>query len=182
MNRQKHRRTLLALAAWSACTALASGCERRAAAAPAAIAPPVVSQVVPQRAPPTMSPTVSQSVARPLPATAPPLAGAAVTDVFAATSWQPPPAPAAPTPAAVTPPAAPPPLPAAPPLPFRFLGRYGDAGVQIVMLVKGEQLYLVSAGDTIDQAYRVDRVSATAVELTYLPLQLKQSLSTGDAG
>lgn len=72
--------------------------------------------------------------------------------------------------------------PVAPPMPFRFLGRYGDADSHIVMLVKGEQLYLVSVGDTIDDAYRVDQVSATMVELTYLPLKLKQSLSTGDSG
>jgi hypothetical protein len=139
MNRLGHRRTILALAAWSVGAAVAGGCGRPAAAG--------------------------------------------VINVFAATSWQPPPAPAPPAPAPAPAAAAPAPgPPIAPALPFRFFGRYGDAGVQIVMLLKGEQLYLVSVGDTIDGAYRVDRVSATTVELTYLPLQLKQSLSTGDAG
>jgi hypothetical protein len=160
MNRLSHWRTTLALAACTAGAALAAGGD---SAATAATAPRSVAHPGPQSPPP------------------PPPAAPAVTNVFAATSWQPappPPAPA-PSPAPVAAAAA---LPVAPPLPFRFLGRYVDAGVQVVMLVKGEQLYLVAVGDTIDQAYRVDRVSGTTVELTYLPLQLKQSLSTGDAG
>lgn len=174
MNRLSHWRTMLALAACTVGAALAGGCDSPAAttlrAAPARQAP---AATAPQNVP--------QNVPRLVPAARAPLAGAAVTNVFAATSWQPPPAPPAPAPAPAPAAVAPAP-PVAPPLPFRFLGRYGDAGVQIVMLVKGEQLYLVSVGDTIDQAYRVDRVSGTTVELTYLPLQLKQSLSTGDAG
>lgn len=159
-------RPILALAG----AALVGGCDSPAAATPRA-AP--ARQAAAPGAP---------AVLRQVSAARAPLADAAVTNVFAATSWQapaPPPQPSAPAsaPVAVVPAA-----PAAPPLPFRFLGRYGDANSQLVMLVKGEQLYLVAVGDTIDQAYRVDRVSATTVELTYLPLQLKQSLSTGDAG
>jgi len=100
-------------------------------------------------------------------------------------SWQAVPAPAAvtaaPAPVAASVPAGAP-VPVAPPLPFRFLGRYGDGQVQSVMLTKGERLYLARPGDTIDGAYRVDGVTAQSVELTYLPMRLKQSLSTGDAG
>jgi hypothetical protein len=159
MNRLSQWRTTLALAACTAGAALAAGGD---SAATAATAPHIVAHPAP-------------------PAAHAPLAAPAVTNVFAATSWQPAPPPPAPAPVPAPAPAAAA-LPVAPPLPFRFLGRYVDAGVQVVMLVKGEQLYLVAVGDTIDQAYRVDRVSGTTVELTYLPLQLKQSLSTGDAG
>jgi hypothetical protein len=171
MNPLIQLRCILLPAVCASAVALISGCDSSAASSPRIAALPATA---PQRPSP---PAIRQ-----IPAAREPAADAAITNVFAATSWQPaappPPAPStAPATAAVMP--AP---PVAPPLPFRFLGRYGDGDSLIVMLVKGEQLYLVSAGDTIDDAYRVDRVSATMVELTYLPLNLKQSLSTGDAG
>ena len=169
------QRSILLLAGAGA-AALLSACDSSAAKAPRAAAPPVhraAAGAGPQQRAPL-------PVIRQIPAAREQLTDAAITNVFAATSWQaapvPPSAPA-PPPEAVAPAA-----PVAPPLPFRFLGWYGDADSHIVMLVKGEQLYLVSAGDTIDDAYRVDSVSGTFVELTYLPLKLKQSLSTGGAG
>ncbi|MFH1493482.1 MAG: hypothetical protein ABIG70_01625 [Pseudomonadota bacterium] len=97
-----------------------------------------------------------------------------VGNVFAATSWYvppPPPPPAKP---------APPPKPTAPPLPFSYLGRYEDAAL-VIMLVKGDRVYTVSVGDVIENTYRVERVSAGMVELTYLPLNIRQTLSTGAA-
>jgi hypothetical protein len=105
---------------------------------------------------------------------------------FGVTTWATPapPAPAAPAPA----PEPAPPLPAAaappvaPALPFRFLGRYRDGRGQTVLLVDGERLHVVGPGDTIDGTWRVERVTGQLVELTYLPMQLKQSLSTGDPG
>lgn len=128
-------------------------------------------------------------VAAAAPAIAAPAAATAGANPFGAISWQPAPAakaladaPAAAPPALLAPASAPAPAPVAPPLPFRFLGRYGDGQVQSVMLVKGERLYLARPGDTIDGAYRIDAVTAQSVELTYLPMQLKQSLGTGDAG
>jgi hypothetical protein len=150
--------------------ALVAACDSKAAISPR----PAVPARVQQRP--------SQAVLRPIPAARGPVADAAIRNVFAVTSWQPP-APPAPVPSPAPPVVlvAPSP-PVAPPLPFRFLGRYGDADSYIVMLVKGDQLYLVAVGDTIDEAYRVDRVTGTMVELTYLPLKLKQSLNTGDAG
>lgn len=105
---------------------------------------------------------------------------APIVDVFAPTSWQPP-APAPPPPAAPLQ-AAPAPAPTAPPLPFRFLGRYGDGDLQLAMLANGDKLYLVAPGDTIDGAYRVDRVAGSTIVLTYLPMQLTQTLATGDPG
>ncbi|HLP97444.1 MAG TPA: hypothetical protein VK149_03255 [Sideroxyarcus sp.] len=99
-----------------------------------------------------------------------------VGNVFGATSWYVPP----PTVLAFEPPPPPPP-PGAPPLPFAYLGRYEDAPTRLVILTKGEQLYTVAEGEVIENTYRVERVTAAAVELTYLPLNIRQTLSTGEA-
>jgi hypothetical protein len=100
---------------------------------------------------------------------------AEVGNVFSATSWYVPPPPPPP----VKPP--PPPKPTAPPLPFTYLGRYEDTPPVVVMLVKGDRIYTVSEGDVIENTYRVEHVAEGVVELTYLPLNIKQSISTGNA-
>jgi hypothetical protein len=100
-----------------------------------------------------------------------------IVDAFATRTWYVPPPPPPP----VKP--EPPPKPTAPPLPFAYMGRYEDAETPpIVMLVRGDRLYTVSAGDSIDDTYRVDLVENGRVELTYLPLQQKQVLQTGEPG
>jgi hypothetical protein len=104
---------------------------------------------------------------------------AALSNVFNPTSWYVPPPPPPVAVAPENPP--PPPKPTAPPVPFTYLGRYDDAAVQIVMLVKGDQMYTVSVGDTIENTYRVERIAAGSIELTYLPLNIRQSVSTGEA-
>ncbi len=98
-----------------------------------------------------------------------------VGGAFNATSWYEPPPPPPP------PPPAPPPVPTAPPLPFTYLGRYEDAVTRLTILVKGERVYTVAAGDVIENTYRVERVTSGMVELTYLPLNIKQTLVTGGA-
>ena len=102
-----------------------------------------------------------------------------VTSAFESTSWYVPPPPPPPPPPAKP---VPPPPPAAPPLPFTYLGQYQDAAKPIFFLVRGDSVLSVSEGDVIDGAYRVDGVVGTALSLTYLPLNSKQTLSTGDAG
>lgn len=104
-----------------------------------------------------------------------------IGNAFNVTSWHvaPPPPPPVPPPAPEK--QAPPPKPTAPPMPFTYFGRYVDADVQVVMLVKGDQLYTVSEGDMIENIYRVERVAPGMVELTYLPLKIRQSIGTGDA-
>lgn len=101
-------------------------------------------------------------------------AGMKIGKVFDATSWYVPPPPPPPAPPA------PPPVPTAPPLPFAYLGRYEDAPTQLVFLVKGERMYTVAEGEVIDGTYRVARVTKGMVELTYLPLNITQTLSTGE--
>lgn len=108
-------------------------------------------------------------------AEAPPNAG--IVDAFATRTWYVPPPP--PPPVAV----APPPKPTAPPLPFSYMGLYDDAeGPAVIMLVRSDRLYTVSEGDLIDGTYRVDRVANGMIEMTYLPLQEKQQLPTGNPG
>ena len=78
---------------------------------------------------------------------------------------------------------APPPvvIPTAPPLPFTYLGRYGDAASRIVILSKGDRVYTVTTGEIIENTYRVESLTAGMVNLTYLPLNIEQHLPTGEA-
>jgi len=100
---------------------------------------------------------------------------AVIGKVFTSSSWYVPPPPPPPLPPA------PPPAPSAPPMPFSYLGRYEDAPTRLVILVNGERMYTVAEGDVIENTYRIERVTAGQVELTYLPLNIKQTLSTGEA-
>jgi hypothetical protein len=94
------------------------------------------------------------------------------TAVFAPKSWQPAAPPSLPAVAAPPPPAP----PAAPPLPFVYLGDYLQDGTLLLFLAQGERNHAVKAGTVIDETWRVDRVSKAAIEFTYLPLNLPQSL------
>jgi len=77
--------------------------------------------------------------------------------------------------------AAPPPLPppSAPPVPFTYLGRLSEDNRTTAFLTSGERNLVVKPGDVIDNNYRVDEVTDKMVQLTYLPLNIKQSVSTG---
>ena len=94
-----------------------------------------------------------------------------VGNVFGATSWYVPPPP---------PPPPPPPKPTAPPMPFTYLGIYEESAGKVIMLAKGDRVYTVSVGDVIENTYRVDGVEHGIVEMTYLPLNIKQSIITGN--
>jgi hypothetical protein len=104
-----------------------------------------------------------------------------VGDAFNVTSWYvPPPAPrvvAKPVEVEIAPPAP----PAAPPLPFVYLGRYGDTAARTIILSKGDRIYTVAVGDIIENSYRVEKFTQGAVHLTYLPLNIEQTLRTGEA-
>jgi hypothetical protein len=102
-------------------------------------------------------------------------------DIFSPHSWLPPPPPA-PPPQAVAP-APPPPPPLAPPLPFSFFGSLDEKGLaRRVFLTKGDQLVIVKANDVVEGQYRVDRITENTVDLTYLPLNQKQSISIQQGG
>lgn len=80
--------------------------------------------------------------------------------------------------------AAPPPMPvapSAPPLPFRYMGkvRYGDQQWRY-FLVNGSRVHTVKDGDIIDGTYKIEGMTDNRLEITYLPLSLKQSLTIGE--
>lgn len=101
-------------------------------------------------------------------------------DLFPSKSWKPEVQMATVTeqPVAVAPVAL---APAAPALPFQFVGRLDDRDDQQVFLQSGEKLYVVRRGDVIDDLYRIEHISATELSMVYLPLHLSQTLSVGSA-
>lgn len=76
-------------------------------------------------------------------------------------------------------PAAPvaPPAPSAPPLPFRYLGRMADGEAVTFFLAKGEDTVAAKVGDVLENQWRLDSASPSALSFTYLPLQLVQPLA-----
>lgn len=72
-------------------------------------------------------------------------------------------------------------VPVAPPMDFVYLGRYGEADSRIVVLSKGDRVYTVKVGDVIENTYRIERFTPGMVNFTYLPLNITQSLTTGDS-
>lgn len=98
--------------------------------------------------------------------------GSKVEDVFQAKSWYVPPPPPKPVP---------PPPPAPPPLPFTYMGKLLEEDKVTIFLSKQDRHFAVKAGDTLDGAYRVESVNAQQVVLTYLPLNMQQTLNLGGA-
>lgn len=72
--------------------------------------------------------------------------------------------------------AQPPPAVVAPPLQFEYLGRVSAEGKTRVFLALADGNHVAGVGERIDGRYRVDRIREDAVELTYLPLGVKQTL------
>ena len=71
--------------------------------------------------------------------------------------------------------------PSAPPLPFIYLGKITQGGNTELLLMRGEELISIAAGDQIDGQYRVDAISESSVDFTYLPLKMRQSLALPEA-
>ena len=95
------------------------------------------------------------------------------SSTFSAKSWY------VPTP---TPKPTPTPAPSAPPLPFTYLGKMQEPeGKLTFFLSDGNQMRLVSTGETINDTYSVDGVEGGRLVITYLPLRIKQYLSLGEA-
>jgi hypothetical protein len=62
-----------------------------------------------------------------------------------------------------------PPPAVAPPLPYRFAGQfYRESGVELYV-ARGEEIFPVKEGDTLDGQYKVDSVNATEVTFVHLP-------------
>jgi hypothetical protein len=99
-------------------------------------------------------------------------------NAFESKSWYVPPPP----PVVVPTKPAPPPPPAAPPLPFTFLGLYQDSAKHVIFLVRGDRILAVSAGEVIEGTYRVEGIVGTTLAITYLPLNIRQTLTVGTTG
>jgi len=77
-----------------------------------------------------------------------------------------PPAPPQPVAAAPSAPA----VAVAPPVPYRFAGRVRKGAEEEFLLSKGDLIFPVKEGDTLDGTYRVVAVKTEGIELLYLPL------------
>ncbi len=102
--------------------------------------------------------------------------GRSADALFKPTSWYTPPPPPPPAPVVV---AAPPP-PTAPPVPFSVMGSYSRPGERkTYFLTRGDRVFDVHVGDTIDNTYSVDGESGGQLQLTYKPLNIQQTLPLG---
>ena len=59
------------------------------------------------------------------------------------------------------------------------MGRLAEGGKNLVFLAMGDRNLVVKAGDIIDNTYRVDEIGASALVLTYLPQNVRQSMPIG---
>ena len=102
----------------------------------------------------------------------------AVESLFHTQSWYVAPPPSPPAPVVVV---APPP-PTAPPLPFTVMGSYAHPGeATVYFLTRGDRVFDVHIGDTIDNTYSVDGAANGALLFTYKPLNIRQTLPLGDS-
>jgi hypothetical protein len=93
--------------------------------------------------------------------------------VFAPRSWAPP-APRRAAAAAAAAPAGPPPPP---PMPYRVAGKVVYDGGAHVVLAKGDRVFWVREGETLEEGYRVAAIKPDRVTLTYLPLGIEQQIA-----
>ena len=93
--------------------------------------------------------------------------GRIAADPFSAQSWLPRRKPAA---------VSAPPVAVVPPLPYRFAGQFHrDSGIE-VYVARGEEVFAVKEGDTLDGQYKVDSVSATEVSFVHLASGTRQTM------
>ena len=161
---------LAGVAAWSAWLAInepASDAEADLAevAEPAARAQPAA---------PTTTTIDAAAVARKKPQQAAPRLALARANLFPEQTWFIPPPPPPP------PPYVPPPPPQAPALPFSYMGRWQEAGQTTYYLVRGMLPVSVRAGQVLDGVWRLEPVTGSLLNFTYLPLNQTRSLRTGD--
>lgn len=92
-------------------------------------------------------------------------------------------APPPPTPVAKKPQPAPvvAPTPVAPPVPYRFAGKVRKGSEEEVLISKGDVVFPVKAGDTLDGMYKVESISAERIDLVYLPLGTRDRIVVNSA-
>ncbi|MFC3530798.1 hypothetical protein ACFOLG_01230 [Vogesella facilis] len=90
-------------------------------------------------------------------------------NLFPVQSWYVPPPPPKPAP------------PAPPPLPFTYLGKLIDGEQVTVFVSNGNRNLVLKNHDVIDGTYQVDAITPPVMRLTYLPLQMQQTMNIGGA-
>ncbi len=94
-----------------------------------------------------------------------------VKDMFPAKSWYVPPPPPKIRPA-----------PVAPPLPFVYIGKIMEPGKNPTVILESQnRTYLVQENDAVGSNYRIDTIRPPVMTLTYIPLEIKQTMQIGDA-
>lgn len=69
-----------------------------------------------------------------------------------------------------------------PPFPFKFAGvQRQSSGQTIYFLIKDNTLYTVEVGQILDSVYSIDGEEGGQLNVTYLPLDRKQTISMGSA-
>jgi hypothetical protein len=97
-----------------------------------------------------------------------------VKDMFPSKSWY-----VAPPPSKIVEKAPP---PTAPPFAYQYIGKMVEEGnLSAVFLENKGRIFIVRMGDTIDGKYRVDAIAPPVMKLTYLPLDIKQTVQIGEA-
>lgn len=69
-------------------------------------------------------------------------------------------------------------LPAAPQIPYSYLGFLQEEVGNLVYLSDSTEFYAVQEGDMLGSAYRVQKITPEQVTLVYLPLNLEQTIAT----
>jgi hypothetical protein len=105
--------------------------------------------------------------------------GSGAGTLFAAHSWYVAPPPPPPPPPVQSAPVEPP-RPTAPPLPYQYIGSYTPEGQKpVLFLSKGDRVFDVHVGDTLEDTYTVDGFNKSQILLTYKPLNIQQQLIVG---
>lgn len=92
-------------------------------------------------------------------------------DLFPSLSWTPlPPKPETPSK---------PPPPMAPPIPYVHLGKKQESGQWEAYLGRGEEVFIVREGMTLEGLYWVKTINPPTLTLVYLPLKQLQTISIG---
>ena len=68
------------------------------------------------------------------------------------------------------------PKPEAPAMPFRYMGKVVDNGETEILLLRGDEHFVVRPGQKIDAEYRLDKATKSALTITYLPMKTRQTL------
>jgi cohesin domain-containing protein len=90
-------------------------------------------------------------------------------DIFSSRSWAPVVKPAKPGPVVVAP-------PSAPPMPYRAAGIVTHGRDAHVVLAKGDAVFIVKEGESLEGGYQVEKIGADQVTLVYTPLGVRESL------